>query len=41
MSVEAMYDADDPEAAAWVSQAEALSAELWNSMVARRKGVRR
>ena len=35
------YDADDPCAAAWVKQAEAISAELWQTMAVRRKGVGR
>jgi hypothetical protein len=36
---EALYDADDPNAAAWVQQAEAVSGELWQKLTQRRKGV--
>ena len=36
-----MYDADNADAAAWVTQAEAISAELWQKMGERRKGSAR
>ena len=41
MEVVAFYDADDPCAAAWVRQAEALTAELWLKLNERRKTLAR
>ncbi len=41
MEVVAFYDADDPCAAGWVKQAEAVSAELWQKLGERRKGTGR
>ncbi|MBP3955642.1 hypothetical protein J8F10_10150 [Gemmata sp. G18] len=35
--VVAFYDADNPCSAEWVKQAEALRAELWQMLAARRK----
>ena len=37
--VTAIFDADDPDAAAWVKQAEAVSGELWQKLAERRKGA--
>ena len=39
MSVEAVYDADDADAVAWVRRAEEVSGELWRTMAERRKGA--
>jgi hypothetical protein len=39
MQLIAMYDADNADAAAWVKQAEAISAELWQKMGEGRKGA--
>ena len=39
--VTAMYDADDPCAVEWVKQAQAVSAELWQTLAERRKGADR
>lgn len=39
--VTAVFDADDADAAAWAKQAEAVSAELWQSLAERRKSVAR
>lgn len=41
MEVVAMYDADNSDEAAWVKQAEAISAELWQKIAERRKGAAR
>lgn len=39
--VVAFYDADDPESAAWVAQAEEQAPELWTKLAERRKGAGR